>query len=165
LSSIWPTVVLNAPTGSHPGRAKNPRVAHPGFKPDTMSFKPDLPVEYKNGFRNPREGSLFERRTSFNKETIAAKAWKCTKNRLMRRKKELTGALQLVPPTDTTLPLTTTWKCSACAATSGYARPERLGHGDSLVIVIIKNSGQHSHLYKPAQVVPKAVKYSVTAAA
>jgi hypothetical protein len=37
-----------------------------------------------------------------------------------------TGELQLVPPTDCTVPSSTIWNPSACAATSGYARPVAL---------------------------------------
>ena len=41
-------------TGSHPARAVKPSVEQPGFEPDVMSFNPDLPLEYKKGFKKPK---------------------------------------------------------------------------------------------------------------
>jgi hypothetical protein len=88
-------------------------VEQPGLTPDTISFKPDLPVEYNIGFKNPNAGLPFERRASFSKDTIAAKVYEWTEKTIEREETELTGALQLVPATDMTDPRTTTWKFSA----------------------------------------------------
>ena len=86
---------------------------HPGFAPDTISFKPDLAVVYNIGFRNPNTDSPLERRTSFSRDTIAANVYRWTEKTVVGEEVILTGALQLVPATDTTDPRTTIWKFSA----------------------------------------------------
>ena len=68
-----------------------------------MSFRPLNPLEYKNGFKKPKDGKPAFRRTSFNKETNPVKV----------------GAAQEVPPMRVACPPTKTLKLSPCVATSG----------------------------------------------
>lgn len=51
----------------------NPGVPQPGLLPIVISFRPSIPTEYNNGFRNPSGGSPLERRASLSSETIPAK--------------------------------------------------------------------------------------------
>ena len=68
-----------------------------------MSFKPLNPLEYKNGFKKPKDGKPAFRRASFNKETNPVKV----------------GAEQEVPPMRIARPSRKILKLSPCAATSG----------------------------------------------
>jgi hypothetical protein len=68
-----------------------------------MSFKPANPLEYRNGFKKPKDGKPAFRRASFNKETNPVKV----------------GAEQEVPPMRIAWPSRKILKSSPCAATSG----------------------------------------------
>lgn len=46
---------------------------HPGLSPDVISFNADAPVEYKNGFRNPKGLFPAAISSSFNSAITLAK--------------------------------------------------------------------------------------------
>ena len=94
-----------------------------------MSLSAAAPAaEYRNGLRNPSAGFPTDKSWSLSNEITLAKI----------------GLAQLVPETSTISPSTTICTFSACADTSGKARPEVLN--------------------LPAFIVPSAVRYLVTAA-
>jgi hypothetical protein len=49
-------------TGSHPARALNPFVEHPGFCPLVISLKAVVRFEYRSGLRKPSVGLPSEMR-------------------------------------------------------------------------------------------------------
>lgn len=53
-------------TGSQPVVASKPRVPHPGFHPEVMSFRADG-LAYSHGFRKPRTGLPAFRSSSFSR--------------------------------------------------------------------------------------------------
>ena len=67
-----------------------------------MSFRPANFLEYRNGFKKPKDGKPAFRQASFNKETNLVKV----------------GVEQEVPPMRTALPSRKISKPSPCAATS-----------------------------------------------
>ena len=68
-----------------------------------ISFRPANPLEYRNGFKKPKDDKLAFRRASFSKETNPVKV----------------GAEQEVPLMRTAFPSRKILKFSPCAATSG----------------------------------------------
>jgi len=68
-----------------------------------ISFRPENPLEYRKGFKNPKGGKPTFRRASFNKATNPANA----------------GDEAEVPPMRMALPLRKILKRSDCAETSG----------------------------------------------
>lgn len=74
----------NQLNGSHPFWAGKPIELQPLELPLMISFNPNLPVWYNQGFKNPRDGSPRERLKSFNKLMTEAKV----------------GAAADVPPTE-----------------------------------------------------------------
>src|SRR5882762_3337605 len=51
-----------------------PVVPQPGLLPEVTSLKAPESLEYKRGFKNPKEGFPFESRASFNIDIIPANA-------------------------------------------------------------------------------------------
>jgi hypothetical protein len=70
-----------------------------------MSLRAANPLEYRKGFKNPKDGRPAFKRTSFNKATNPAKV----------------GDDAEVPPIKNASPPTKTLNRSPCAATSGKA--------------------------------------------
>jgi len=80
-------------------------VPQPALLPDVISFRPAKPLEYKNGFRKPRDGLRAFNRTSLRRATNPANA----------------GEDAEVPPIKAGRPLKIILNRSDCAATSGKA--------------------------------------------
>ena len=81
----------------------NPVVPQPALWPIAMSLRPEDPLEYRKGFKNPKDGRPASRRASFNKATNPAKV----------------GHAAEVPPMRADVPLRKILKWSPCAETSG----------------------------------------------
>jgi len=84
-------------------RTLNPVVPQPWLLPIVMSLKPEIPLEYKRGFKKPRGDFLAWKRASFKRDTNPANA----------------GDDAEVPPMRTGRPLNQIRKRSDWAATSG----------------------------------------------
>ena len=83
----------------------NPSVPQPRLLPSVMSFRPANPLEYRNGFKKPKDERLAFKRAPFNKAIIAVKV----------------GVEAEVPLRSLIFPLKKTWKLVPCAETSGKA--------------------------------------------